>query len=47
MSQDRFLVILRCLHFSTNPEPNQSKPDDRLYKIRPGIDYFNKKMKEM
>lgn len=47
MSRDRFLVILRSLHFSTNPEPNQPEPNDRLYKIRPVINYFNTKMKDL
>lgn len=47
MSRDRFLIILRCLHFATNPEPDQPKPDDRLYKIRPVITYFNTKMNQL
>lgn len=47
MSRDRFMLILRCLHFSRNPLPGQPKPADRLYKIRPLIDYFNSKMTEV
>lgn len=47
MSRDRFMVILRCLHFSRNPLPGQEKPEDRLYKIRPLIDYFNARMGEI
>lgn len=47
MSRDRFLVILRCLHFSKNPEEHQPIPADRLFKIRPLVDYFNNKMNEI
>lgn len=47
MSRDRFMVILRCLHFNKNPEPSQAKPTDRLFKIRPIIDYFNSRMIEI
>lgn len=47
MSRNRFLLILRTLHFSRNPEPNESKPEDRLYKIRPIINFFNEKMTEV
>lgn len=42
MSRDRFLVIMRCIHFSKN-EPAQAAKD-RLYKIRPVLDFFNNKM---
>lgn len=44
LSRDRFMLILRCLHFVTNPLPAQEKPEDGLYKIRPVIDYFNSRM---
>ena len=47
MSRDRFLCILRCFHFSKNPKENEPKPDDCLYKIRPVIDYFNQKMRQI
>ncbi|XP_068623829.1 piggyBac transposable element-derived protein 4-like [Battus philenor] len=40
MSRNRFLLILRCLHFTS--EPND---EDRLKKIRPFMDHFNNKMK--
>jgi hypothetical protein len=33
MSRDRFLVIMRCLHFARNP-PDNKKPQDCLHKIR-------------
>lgn len=45
MSRDRFLNLMRCFHFAPNIETNdQNPPDDRLYKIRPLITYFNDKM---
>lgn len=35
MSRDRFLIILRCLHFSRNDlQHQQQEPVDRLYMIR-------------
>lgn len=35
-SRDRFLIILRCLHFTRNPEPNEEESKDSLYyKVRP------------
>ncbi|KAK9716803.1 Transposase IS4 [Popillia japonica] len=46
-SRDRFLSILRCLHFSRNPEEDEPVAEDRLFKVRPLIDYFNKKMKQV
>lgn len=47
MGRDRYLLILRCLHFATNPAQNEAKPNDRLYKVRPLINYFNKRMCEV
>jgi len=45
MSRDRFLNLMRCFHFAPNVETNdQNLPDDRLYKIRPLITYFNNKV---
>lgn len=44
MSRDRFLTIMKCLHFAKKPAPHEPKPKDRLYKIRPLIDYFNTKL---
>lgn len=40
MSQDRFLLILRCIHFAHNDE----QTDDRLQKVRMLLDHFNNKM---
>lgn len=39
MSRNRFLLILRCLHFTS-----ESCEEDRLNKIRPVMDHFNNKM---
>lgn len=47
MSRDRFMLILRCLHFARNPLLGQGKPADRLFKIRPIINYFNSRMNEI
>jgi hypothetical protein len=46
MNRDRFLLIMRCLHFARNPREGESLPEDRLFKIRPLIEYFNNKMTE-
>lgn len=40
MSRNRFLLILRCLHFTS-----ETSEEDRLVKIRPFMDHFNNKMK--
>jgi len=39
MSRNRFLIILRCLYFTSD-----TGNEDPLYKIRSVIDYFNNKM---
>lgn len=45
MSRDGFLNLLRCFHFAPNISPNdRTQPNDRLYKIRLLITYFNNKM---
>lgn len=43
MSRDRFLLILRCLHFSSNTEDNRP-PQDRLEKVNLIVNQFNNKM---
>lgn len=45
MNRDRYMLILKFLHFSNNAQaPNAQDPNrDRLYKIRPIIDYLNNK----
>ncbi|XP_063932857.1 piggyBac transposable element-derived protein 4-like isoform X2 [Zophobas morio] len=47
MSRNRFLLILRCLHLAKNPLPDKTAPLDKLHKIRPIVDYFNKRMFEV
>ncbi|XP_025830429.1 piggyBac transposable element-derived protein 4-like [Agrilus planipennis] len=47
MSRDRFLLIMRCLHFARNPGEDDRQPEDRLFKIKPLIVYFNNKMEEI
>lgn len=44
MSRDRYLLIMRCLHFTANL-PNTHQNMDRLYKIRPILNYFTEKMR--
>ena len=44
MPRERFLEILRYIHFNNNLELDK---DDRLYKIRPLIDHLNGKFKEL
>ncbi|XP_026746249.1 piggyBac transposable element-derived protein 4-like [Trichoplusia ni] len=41
MSRNRFLLILRCLHFTSEEES-----EDPMFKVRSVIDYFNNKMTE-
>lgn len=45
MSRDRFLILLRCFHFAPNiSSHDQEQLSDRLYRVRPLINYFNDKM---
>lgn len=44
MDEQRFLLILCCLHFAKNIENNQ---EYHLYKTRPVINYFNKNMSDI
>lgn len=44
MSRDRWLLILRCLHFAKNPSQNEHQPQNRLYKINPLLDIFHENM---
>lgn len=44
MSRNRFLLIMRCLHFSPNPQEGELRSTDRLYKVRTLVDFFNNKM---
>lgn len=47
MPRDRFHNIMCALYFSKNPETEQSKLSDPLYKIRPLLDHFNNTMREI
>ena len=47
MSRNRFLSILRCLHFSKNPERGDLGYGDRLSKIRWLQDFFNQRIDEI
>jgi hypothetical protein len=38
MISNNFLLILWCLHFTTNPNPTEPIPDDWLVKIRTLLD---------
>ncbi|KAK9703097.1 Transposase IS4 [Popillia japonica] len=44
MSRNRFLLILRALHFAQNPDNDEVTPPDRLYKIRNIMNLFNSRM---
>lgn len=44
MSRNRFFLILRHLHFSSN---DVNSTPDRLYKIKPLLHYFNEKMRKV
>lgn len=47
MSRNRFLLILRALHFAQNPDNDEVTPPDRLYKIRNIMNLFNSRMSEI
>lgn len=44
MTRDRFLLLLRCIHFCNNETADKS---DRLYKIRNLLDVINENFKEV
>lgn len=47
MSRNRFMLILRALHFTRNPKEGEPTPHNRLYKIQSVLNYFNSKMEEV
>lgn len=47
MSRDRYLLIMRCLHFSKTWKEGDEIPEDRLFKIKPVVDYFNNVMRKV
>lgn len=44
MSRDRYLLIMRCIHFCENLPPTDLPPADRLYKVRSLLNHFTSKM---
>ncbi|XP_035213744.1 piggyBac transposable element-derived protein 4-like [Stegodyphus dumicola] len=47
MSRNRFLLLLRALHFAKNPDQNTELPKDRLYKVRDMVNLFNAPVSEI
>ncbi|XP_046684891.1 piggyBac transposable element-derived protein 4-like [Homalodisca vitripennis] len=48
MSRDRFLGILRCLHYSRVDTPDHPEPaNNRSFKIQNIVEYFNNKMRQI
>lgn len=47
MSRNRFLLIMRCLHFSRNPDLGEAVSNDRMQKIRPVQNFLNEKMDQL
>jgi len=48
MSRNRYMLIMRALHFCTNPESESDIQNiSRIYKIEPVLNYFNNRMKEI
>lgn len=45
MPRDRFLNLLHCFHFNTVSDETQT--GELIQKIKPIVDYFNKKMLEI
>ena len=50
MSRERFQIIIRFLYFQNNEDPNYNPQDpgrDRLFKIRPMIDMFKERFRNV
>ncbi|XP_053323867.1 piggyBac transposable element-derived protein 4-like [Spea bombifrons] len=49
MPRNRYFELLKCLHFSDNSQcpPREHPQFDRLYKLRPIINYFSSKFPEI
>lgn len=41
MSRDRYLLIMRCFHFSKTWREGEKIREDRLFKVKPVIHHFN------
>lgn len=46
MSRNRYMLIMRALHFCQNLEAGEEVPS-RIYKVEQVLDYFNKRMQEV
>jgi len=46
MSRNRYMLIMRALHFCKNPEAGEKAPS-RIYKVEKVLDYFNKRMQDV
>ncbi|KAE9542526.1 hypothetical protein AGLY_003387 [Aphis glycines] len=46
MSRNRYMLIMRALHFCKNPEAGEEAPS-RIYKVEKVLDYFNKRMHDV
>ncbi|KAL4083015.1 hypothetical protein QTP88_028345 [Uroleucon formosanum] len=46
MSRNRYMLIMRALHFCKNPEADEEAPS-RIYKVEKVLDYFNKRMHDV
>ncbi|XP_035206580.1 piggyBac transposable element-derived protein 4-like, partial [Stegodyphus dumicola] len=47
MSRNRFLLLLRALHFAKIPDQNTELPKDRLHKVRDMVNLFNARVSEI
>ncbi|KAG5869327.1 hypothetical protein JTB14_005135 [Gonioctena quinquepunctata] len=47
MGRNRFLLILRAMHFAQNPQDEEAATPDRLYKVRNIVNMFNTRMSEI
>ncbi|XP_022163985.1 piggyBac transposable element-derived protein 4-like, partial [Myzus persicae] len=48
MCRDRWMLILRCLHFAKNPAQDDApQPSNRLYKINPLLDIFHENIDQI
>ncbi|XP_046389748.1 piggyBac transposable element-derived protein 4-like isoform X2 [Ischnura elegans] len=47
MGRDKFLLILRTLHFARNPQQGEPKPSDPLFKINPLVELFHQRMSDI
>lgn len=48
MSRNRYMLIMRALHFCLNPDSESDKQNlSRIYKIEPVLNHFNNRMNEV